>query len=366
MKELTSEADIIFVDYQFTWKDIFVGILKPQSQIPWKQILGLKKRITIESNVTIYTPPPIFPSFWIKNEKLFDFINQINQKIVLKSIYSFVKKKDITITSILTAFNPFLGLGVSEIFPNTPHYYYCYDEINEAHWLKTHGGRLEKLLMPQVNGCIFTSEKLKEIKGHYSKNSFIVKNGVNTTIFKPYAKHAPSNNSIIKIGYLGSIDDRLDTELIIKSAEICPNVQFHFVGRVVHENTKNNLNHSSIFFEKAVPIEDVPKKMREFDIGIIPYLKNKFTQAIYPLKINEYLAIGLPVIMTSFAKLDEFSSMVIIADSADSFKKSVDNIILTDNKNLIRERTTFAENNSWKNRSKLLYQILFSNLNDDK
>ena len=32
--------------------------------------------------------------------------------------------------------------------------------------------------------------------------------------------------------------------------------------------------------------------MSEYKVGIIPYKKNKFTDGIYPSKLNEYLASG--------------------------------------------------------------------------
>lgn len=361
MKGLTSYANVVFVDYQYTWKDVFSGAIGSSKTIPWKKIVGIEKRYLVQNNVTVFTPPPIIPSFWIKNEKLFDWVNTINQKIILKSIQRFLRKTNVKPNTVLTAFNPFVGLGVENFFPKLPHIYYCYDDISEAHWLKTHGGRLEKKLMKQVDACIFTSEQLKELKGTQSKKTYLIKNGVDTVIFKPFAKKYPySDHSLIKVGYVGSIDDRLDHQLIKATAEICPSVEFHFIGRVVHPEIKEFLKHPSIRFHPSVSIPEVPSVMAKLDIGIIPYVKNKFTKAIYPLKINEYLAVGLPVIMTSFAELKDFDSVVSYANTPDEFKKEIEDAALTDSSSLINQRVLFASENSWSNRSKDLYSIIFN------
>jgi hypothetical protein len=39
----------------------------------------------------------------------------------------------------------------------------------------------------------------------------------------------------------------------------------------------------------------VPHDLKAFDVTIIPYRLTNATAAIYPAKLNEYLAMGLPV-----------------------------------------------------------------------
>jgi hypothetical protein len=49
----------------------------------------------------------------------------------------------------------------------------------------------------------------------------------------------------------------------------------------------------NIRFEGAKPPTALMEYLKEFHIGIIPFIKNEQTAAIYPMKINEYLAAGL-------------------------------------------------------------------------
>ena len=60
-----------------------------------------------------------------------------------------------------------------------------------------------------------------------------------------------------------------------------------------------------------------------FDIGIIPYKINDYTESVYPCKLNEYLAMGIPVVTTGINELKEKdvldSKVFSIADNNDEF-----------------------------------------------
>lgn len=364
MKQASSTVDVIFLDYQFTWKDILVGILKPSSNIPWKNALGIKHRlqkikVSEHQSVRLITPFPIIPSFWIGNRILFGWVNRINQFLVLSNLRSFLAHNEIMPDCILTAFNPFMGLGVSRYFPNKPHFYYCYDEIGAAHWLKNHGEYLEKKLIQEVNASIFTSNFLQQKKTSSHQPSHVVTNGVDLKNFKPFAKNCPNTLPLKKVGYLGSIDDRLDVNLLKEVMNSNPSFELHFVGRVVHQEVAEELKSiRQTFLAPPVAIDEVPRVMASLDAGIIPYVKNEFTEAIYPLKINEYLAIGLPVLMTPFALLNEFEGEVKVSGEAVVFKSLLEELLASDSEEKIHKRQKLADQNSWANKSRELLAIL--------
>ena len=51
---------------------------------------------------------------------------------------------------------------------------------------------------------------------------------------------------------------------------------------------------------------------------------------IYPLKINEYLAVGVPVVMTAFADLADFKDMAKSAENKSLFKSHIENELKND------------------------------------
>ena len=84
---------------------------------------------------------------------------------------------------------------------------------------------------------------------------------------------------------------------------------------------------------------------------------------IYPLKINEYFAVGVPVIMTSFADLPEFSPMVAVAENKEDFKEKIRNELQNDSVEKIQKRIQFAESNSWDSKTEEFSGILQKYLN---
>jgi teichuronic acid biosynthesis glycosyltransferase TuaH len=364
MKELADHNKVWYLDYQYTLKDVLFGFFGKKT-IPWKRIIGIQNRvreIQIQQNkkIFIYTPYPIIPSFWVPSFALFSFINKINHSIVFAPFKRLLKSRGVNPDFIISALNPFMGLGVKKKFPGSKHIYYCYDEIKAAHWLKKFGGNAEDLLLQNVDAVVFTSEYLLQIKDQGLTKTAIVKNGVHFEVFSKNVRKT-GQNKIPIIGYLGSIDDRFDINLIEQVIKALPDFEFHFVGRIVFREVSKRLEKfCNVKFFPAVRAEEVPPILAKMDIGIIPYLKNEFTIAVYPLKVNEYLAVGLPVIMTSFANLPEFKGLVDLADDVDSFVNAIHRNLSGDTEELIHKRLRFAESNSWKRRAGDLEKFLIS------
>jgi len=69
---------------------------------------------------------------------------------------------------------------------------------------------------------------------------------------------------------------------------------------------------------------------------------------------------GKPVVMTSFAKLPEFDSIVKTADSPEEFRNAIRSSIQNDDKENRAQRIQVAQKNSWEERSIELNDILES------
>lgn len=291
---------------------------------------------------------------------MFNLINRLNHFLAIRPFKKFLSKKQVNPKAIITALNPFMGLGVKKYFGSKPHVYYCFDEIRAAHWLKTFGGQAEDMLLPGVDAAVFTSDYLQKIKGEKVARSAVIKNGVHYDAFAQH-KRKFDTNAIPVVGYLGSIDDRFDIDMMERVIQKLPNIEFHMVGRVVYEEVPKRLKqYANVKFFPPVNTNDVPPIMGKMDIGIIPYLKNDFTAAVYPLKVNEYLSVGLPVIMTSFASLPDFNDVADLADDAETFINCIRKNLADDSPEKINERMKFASANSWRQRAEDLEKFVLS------
>ena len=55
------------------------------------------------------------------------------------------------------------------------------------------------------------------------------------------------------------------------------------------------------------PHSSLADYLREFDVCIVPYINSAYTATVVPTKINEYLALGKPVVSTDLPPVTEFN-----------------------------------------------------------
>ncbi len=355
MSVFARENNVLYVDYQFTVKDMIFSLLG-KSEAPVARMLGLKKRVRkmqVEGNGFVYllTPPPILPINFLGDGFLYRTLLKFNGWQVTRSAKKALKKYGLEKDLVnITAFIPALGVVTAGKFQEKTILYHCYDEIEAAAWLKKHGGRHEKEFMQMADAVLTTSEGLYRKKKEFARKCFLVKNAVNYDLFKEGI--TPADSTIKKsIGYIGSIDDRVDYELLEFLVSELKDQSFDFVGRVNYEEGKNRLSkYSNVKFSGAKPVSELPGVLKTFSLGLIPFVKNEFTKGIYPLKINEYLAAGLPVVMTHFSILDDFIHIASIAEDKYAFKQMVLDELNRDSMKLKTERQEFASRNSWEAR----------------
>ena len=194
---------------------------------------------------------------------------------------------------------------------------------------------------------------MNDEKKQFNKNSVVVKNGVDFDMFVEQAKKDVNKHSKKVIGYTGSLDYRFDIDLIEFAVQKLPEYSFEFTGGILNQKVVERLsNYENVIFHPAVHASEVPELVAKFDIGIIPYLLSEINKNIYPLKINEYLAIGIPVVMTEFAVLKDFENIACVAKSKEEFVDLIKTQVENDNSKKIKERIDFARSNSWESRAK--------------
>src|SRR5690606_5281774 len=111
-------------------------------------------------------------------------------------------------------------------------------------------------------------------------------------------------------------------------------------------------------------LEELPRYLQYMDCTIIPFKKNILTRSIYPLKVNEYLAAGRPVVSSDFSEdIVGFAPEVLIAKDADEFVTSIDRAISTNDANKIKARRKVAQSNTWTSRVEAFWRIVENYLN---
>jgi glycosyltransferase involved in cell wall biosynthesis len=355
---------ILYVDYAFTFKDLILGILG-KNNAPVKRILGLQKRWEVieqseAGKVVKLTLPPVIPYNHFKNNFLFRQILKLNSRIIAWSIKRAMNQLQMDKVISITSFMPFYGLFLKGKLNEKLNVYYCYDPIDG----KRNGPRglvYETEFIKDIDAVIVTSDYLAEQKKLANPNIFVVKNGVDYKMFRDAVAGKKKSENPKIVCYTGSIDQRFETEMVEFCIKNSPEYQFIFVGPVRNKSALEKIStYPNVQIKPPVPIEDIPMIMFNSHVGIIPYTRTHLNKNVYPLKINEYLAVGTPIVMTDFAKLPEFDNLVSVAVNQVTFLEKIKHEIESDTSEKQLERIRFASNNSWDNRAECFSNVLES------
>ncbi|OEK00907.1 hypothetical protein BFP97_05000 [Roseivirga sp. 4D4] len=352
MTRLSATHRAIFIDYHYTWKDLF-----KHPNAPKKRLMGIKNRIRKEKTpygtIEVVSLPPILPVNWINNRSIFKVFAKLNAWWLGHFIRRIKRQLGINNFTLFNALNPIYGLNTRKAWKAKKTIYYCYDEISGTQWAGKHGPDFEEAFAKQVDMIITTSRQLQKEKSKYNVNCHLVPNGVNLDIFQ---NPKISTEKTKTLGYIGAVDDRIDFDLLHHISQAMPDYQIDIYGPMKVVLPK--LLVDRVKFHGAIPQEALPTKISQMDACLIPFVKNDLTAAIYPLKVNEYLAMGKPVISTDFADLSDFGQKISVSKNNDDFVSLVKREIRYNNRLKAQSRIDFAKGNSWDERAQTIRSLL--------
>jgi len=145
----------------------------------------------------------------------------------------------------------------------------------------------------------------------------------------------------------------MDFDLIKNLAEKRPGYSFVFVGPI-QANISSLEALKNIYFLGQQEHDKLPSFIKNFNACVIPYLITDYTKNVYPTKLNEYLAMGKPVVSTCLPEIINFNkindNIVYIGESDEEFIGLVDKVINGSNIEVVQKRIEVAKKNSWNNR----------------
>lgn len=98
-----------------------------------------------------------------------------------------------------------------------------------------------------------------------------------------------------RILFVGAWGRRVDHELFQRLADARPDWTFVILGAARNMPTASH----NVHFMGPRDYADLPAYLQHSDVGIVPYKADTFNEASAPLKVWEYLAAGLPVVVSS-------------------------------------------------------------------
>lgn len=181
--------------------------------------------------------------------------------------------------------------------------------------------------------------------------------------------HRKSSTKKYIAGYLGAINGRLDLDLLITVAKNLHKEKFLLIGKVENDdnapllNTKKFnrlLNQKNVNWIGHLSRKKALEVLQECHVGLIPYDSSLlFNQTSYPMKVFEYLWLGLPVLSCTLPELQRLKKYVKLSNDPDTWKSyllSCQESPLTDKK--ILEQQKLAESQRWENKVGIILDYL--------
>jgi glycosyltransferase involved in cell wall biosynthesis len=212
--------------------------------------------------------------------------------------------------------------------------YYCIDDYGSLPGVQEDAVRdMDSRLTACADVVFVASETLIERKRRLNPRTHLSPHGVDVEHFRAALDDGGIPTDIAQlprpiVGFFGLIEKWIDLDLVEFIARNSPHCSFVMIGRVAVGRHKV-MDLPNVHFLGQRPYEQLPEYGRAFDAAIIPYRMTEQVRNANPLKLREYLAMGVPVVTVRTPEIEKFSDVVTIADTYDEFLAGL-NAILRD------------------------------------
>jgi uncharacterized SAM-binding protein YcdF (DUF218 family)/glycosyltransferase involved in cell wall biosynthesis len=245
--------------------------------------------------------------------------------------------------------------------------YYCIDDLSASSPAARRIVRSEERLFRLADLVFVTSEKLRERAALFSERVHLFPFGVSLERFERVLRGAEPPPADLQalgrpiVGYVGGLHQWVDQALIASVAAKMPDTTFALVGPAqVDVSALERCPNVRLLGQRPHP--DVPKYVKGFDVGIVPYRLTDYTANVYPTKLNEYLAMGVPVVATDLREIRRFNAehgnIVGVAADADAFVQALRHAMASSGPADAARRIAVAHENSWQRRIVAMKQLI--------
>lgn len=146
---------------------------------------------------------------------------------------------------------------------------------------------------------------------------------------------------------------KLDLALLAELARLRPDWSLALVGPVGPGDPRTDVSPlralPNVHLLGPRAYERLPAVLCAADAGLIPYAINAITNSVFPMKVYEYLAAGLPVVATPLPALAGVSEVATAADAA-GIARLLERELAADTPQRRMERSRAAAAHSWERR----------------
>jgi len=160
----------------------------------------------------------------------------------------------------------------------------------------------EKKIISRSNYIFATSQFLVDyIETVSKKSAILIENGVDFNMFTTAEPCELTELPSPRLGFVGGMKSKIDYGLLLFLAKRDVGINIVLIGPIVDKNNEKLselLRLPNVYSIGPVESKVVPSYMKTLDVGLLPYKKIDYNLAVSPLKLFEYLSVGLPCVGT--------------------------------------------------------------------
>ncbi len=215
---------------------------------------------------------------------------------------------------------------------------------------------LEREQISRADRTYYTSQTLldEEASWHQGKGRFL-DHGVDIKLFSPRTDSTPLPDELTDLsqilGFFGGIDDYvIDIELLENIAHEFPHCTLVLIGEATCDiSTLKKMKNVRLLGFRS--ITEVARLGAFFDVALLPRKNDEWTQYTNPIKIKEYLALGLPIVTMDIPEVRIYTDDIFIANSPKEFidlvRTALETPSTSDSRSHLR---SLVETDTWDNR----------------
>ena len=218
----------------------------------------------------------------------------------------------------------------------------------------------DRKLKANADITVYVNRLLYDEEAGQCKNALFLDHGVDYEMFSSAEldSNKPADIADIKkpiVGYFGALDrHKLDTDFLGAVVDLLPEMSFVFVGKASVDCSGLSARRN-VWILGQKTYEQVPHYGKCFDVAILPWRINKWTEAANPIKLKEYLALGKPIVSTpAFTELKRYSDVVYNAETPEDFAGCIRKACAEDNAELVEKRRRTVTGASWDSKAELV------------
>lgn len=365
--EMAKNNRVLFVNPPLQRSAVIKDRNKPEVQKRLRIIKGEEADLVqYNENLWILYPRTIIESInWIKSAFIFNFFNRVNDKRFAKQIKIASDKLGFKNTILFNDNSMINGFHLKEFLKPKLFIYLLRDGVIYVDYHKRHGTRLQPKIIAQADFAVANSDFFADYCRETNPRSYMIGQGCDLSMYNdkdgkleiPTDLADISKNKKSIIGYVGFLTTiRLDIEVLLHIAEQRTEYNLVLVGPE-DEYFKNSRLHEleNVYFLGRKEPSELAAYIKGFDVALNPQKVNIITDVNYPLKIDEYLAMGKPTVATKTTFMNYFKDYTYLPSNKEEYIVEIDKALKENSSKLGQERIDYASGHTWENFVQKIY-----------